>query len=492
MTTAPSPAPPQLDTSVARVDLSDQTFKQLIDGQLVEGATSQPVRDPATGEVIATAPVADEKQADDAYLGAARAFGEWQNTTVEERSRILHQLAQRIEARREEISRIITLETGKPAASADGDVDSALIWMRHIADLRLDPEVVRDDEDSRIEIHRKPIGVVLGIIPWNFPFFQTIYKVAPALLAGNTIVIKPAPTTPLNAMLIGEMLQDLVPAGVVNVVGDGGDLGPYLTAHKKVDKISFTGSTVAGRKVMASSAETLKRVVLELGGNDGAVVLDDADVSKVAKGIFEWAFWNSGQVCINIKRIFVHASQYDEFCDEFARLATDAKVGHGLDPDTEYGPVQNPKQLEAAKKALEIAARDGKIIAGGDVFDTPGYFVQLTVVRDIDHASPLVAEETFAPVRAILKYDDLDEVIEQVNGTEYGLGNSVWGTDVERATRVAQRLESGTVWVNTHCAVLPDGPFGGRKQSGLGVEFGMEGLLEFTDTSVLHIVKKSD
>ncbi|KXX57352.1 aldehyde dehydrogenase family protein [Rhodococcus sp. LB1] len=492
MTTAPPPAPLDLDTSIAHVDLSNRTFKQLIDGKLVEGASSQPVLDPATGEPIATAPVADEKQADEAYRSAARAFGDWQNTTVEERSRLLHQLALRIEERRAEISRIITLETGKPTASADGDVDSALVWMRHIADLRLDPEVVRDDEESRIEIHRKPIGVVLGIIPWNFPFFQTIYKVAPALLAGNTIVIKPAPTTPLNAMLIGELLQDLVPAGVVNVVGDGGDLGPYLTAHIEVDKISFTGSSAAGRKVMASSAETLKRVVLELGGNDGAVVLDDADVPKVAKEIFQWAFWNSGQVCINIKRIFVHASQYDEFCDEFARLAIDAKVGHGLDPDTEYGPVQNAKQMEAAKTALALAARDGNVIAGGDVFDAPGYFVQLTVVRDIDETSPLVAEETFAPVRAILKYDDLDEVIERVNGTEYGLGNSVWGTDVERATAVAQRLESGTVWVNTHCAVLPDIPFGGRKQSGIGVEFGMEGLLEFTDTSVIHIVKKSD
>ncbi|MFD9668350.1 aldehyde dehydrogenase family protein [Rhodococcus sp. NPDC059968] len=492
MTTAPPPTPLELDTSVALVDLSDRAFKQLIDGKLVEGASSQPVIDPATGEAIATAPVADETQADQAYRAAARAFRDWQHTTVEERSRCLHQLAQRIEERRAEISRIITLETGKPAASADGDVDSALVWMRHIADLRLDPEVVRDDEESRIEIHRKPIGVVLGIIPWNFPFFQTIYKVAPALLAGNTIVIKPAPTTPLNAMLIGELLQDLVPAGVVNVVGDGGDLGPYLTAHKEVDKISFTGSSAAGRKVMASSAETLKRVVLELGGNDGAVVLDDVDVPTVAKGIFQWAFWNTGQVCINIKRIFVHASQYDEFCDEFARLAIDAKVGHGLDPETEYGPVQNAKQFEAAKTALDLAARDGKVIAGGEVFDAPGYFVQLTVVRDIDHASPLVSEETFAPVRAILKYDDLDEVIDRVNGTEFGLGNSVWGTDVERATAVAQRLESGTVWVNTHCAVLPDVPFGGRKQSGIGVEFGMEGLLEFTDTSVIHIVKKSD
>ncbi|MGW0953498.1 aldehyde dehydrogenase family protein [Streptomyces sp. HYC2] len=479
----------QKEPAATKVDLSDRVFKLLIDGQLVDGASSQPVVDPATGEAFAAAPVADESQADAACNAAARALNDWRKTGMAQRTEILHQLAQRIEERSAEIARIITLENGKPIAAAEGDVDAALTWLRHVAGLRLDPEVLREDGGSRIEVHRMPIGVVLAIIPWNFPFFQTVYKLAPALLAGNTIVIKPAPTTPLNAMLVAEMVQDLVPAGVVNVLGDGGDLGPYLSAHNAVDKVSFTGSTAAGRKVMASGAGTIKRVVLELGGNDAAVVLDDADIPQAARGIFEYAFWNSGQVCINIKRIFVHASQYDEFCDELARLANNAKIGPGLDPGNEFGPLQNARQLEAAKKALDLAARDGKVIAGGNLVDAPGYFVQLTVVRDIGDDSPLVAEETFAPVRSVLKYEDLDEVVERVNATEYGLGNSVWGSDVERAAAVAQRLESGTVWVNTHCAVAPDVPFGGRKQSGLGVEFGMDGLLEFTDSCVIHIAK---
>jgi acyl-CoA reductase-like NAD-dependent aldehyde dehydrogenase len=482
----------ELDTPIGDPDLLGRVFKQLIDGRLVEGASSQPVIDPATGQAIAAAPVADEVQADEACRAAARAFQTWQHTTVEERSQVLHRLAQRIEERRAELARIITLENGKPASWAEGDVDSAVLWMRYIAGLRLDPEVLRDDQESRVTVYRKPLGVVLAIVPWNFPFFQAIYKLAPALLAGNTIVIKPSPTTPLNAMLIGELVQDLVPAGVVNVIGDAGSLGSFLTAHADVDKVSFTGSTAVGRKVMASGAQTLKRVVLELGGNDGAIVLQDADIPTVAEKVFQWAFWNSGQVCINIKRIFVHASQYDEFCEQFARLATTARVGHGLDPATEYGPVQNLGQLQVAREALAIAARDGNVIAGGHVYDGPGYFVQLTVVRDIDDTSPLVADETFAPVRAILKYDDVDEAVERVNATTYGLGNSVWGNDVAQATSVAKRLESGTVWVNTHSAVLPDVPFGGRKQSGIGVEFGIEGLLEFTDSSVLHVVKEGD
>jgi acyl-CoA reductase-like NAD-dependent aldehyde dehydrogenase len=478
----------QTDPDLTTIELSTRTFKQLIDGQLREGASCQPVVNPATGEPFAVAPVASQDQANEACLAAERAYVGWQKSAYGDRTHILEQIAVRIEERRQEIAQIITLENGKPIGEAEGDVDAAVTWLRYFNSLRLDPEVLREDAETRIEIHRKPLGVVLGIIPWNFPFFQTIYKLAPALLAGNTIVLKPAPTTPLNAMIVAEIVHDLVPAGVVNVLGDNGELGPFLSAHPSIAKISFTGSTAVGRKVM-SSGETVKRVVLELGGNDAAIVLDDADIPLVAKGVFEKAFWNTGQVCINIKRIYVHASQYDQFCAELARHAANAKIGPGIHPDTEFGPLQNARQLQAAKGALEIAARDGKIIAGGNVIDRPGYFVELTVVRDIDETSPLVADETFAPIRSVLKYEDIDEVIERANRTDYGLGNSVWGSDVTRASTIARQLESGTVWVNTHSAVAPDVPFGGRKQSGLGVEFGIDGLLEFTDSSVIHIAK---
>ncbi|WP_066907907.1 aldehyde dehydrogenase family protein [Millisia brevis] len=470
--------------------VEDHAFHQLIDGRPVPGADTQPVIDPATGRVIAQAPVADDAQVDAAVAAAKAAFPRWRDTPLAERAVVIERIADAIEARREQIGRVIVLENGKPIVAALGDVDLAVQWARHVAGMSLDGEVLRDDSDAYIEVRRKPIGVVAAIIPWNFPFFQTVYKLAPALLAGNTVVVKPAPTTPLNAMLLGEILADLVPAGVVNIVGDAGAVGPQLTDHPDVGKVSFTGSTAAGRKVMASSAASLKRVVLELGGNDAAIVLADADITAAAAGIFTWAFVNSGQVCINIKRIFVPAAIYDEFCTELGRLASAAVLGHGLDPATELGPIQNARQFEAVQRYLEVARRDGTIVAGGHVVEGDGYFVEPTVVRDIDDSSSLIREETFGPIRSVLRYDDLDDAIARANDTPYGLGNSVWGTDIAAATAVADRLESGTVWVNTHFALEPGVPFGGRKQSGLGVEFGREGLEEFTDAHVIHVSRQ--
>ncbi|KAF1711457.1 aldehyde dehydrogenase [Pseudoxanthomonas kalamensis DSM 18571] len=461
----------------------------LINGELVAGATTVPVVDPATEEVIAHAPVADPEQLEQAVRSARLAFESWKDTSHEDRVAVIRRIADAIEARREEIARIITLEVGKPIAAARADVDLALQWAREVSEVELKPEVVQDDEQAYVEVRRKPIGVVAAIIPWNFPFFQTMYKLIPALLTGNTVVIKPAPTSPLNAMLLGDILSNIVPAGVVNVVGDAGDIGPLLSSHPDIGKVSFTGSTAAGRKVMASGAPTLKRIVLELGGNDAAIVMDDADIKSAAQGIFTWAFMNSGQVCINIKRIYVPDAMYDEFCGEFARLAEAAVVGHGLDEATEYGPIQNKRQFETVRDCLEIARQDGTVIAGGQPLAGKGYFVPPTVVRDIDESSRLVREETFGPIRSIMRYSSIDEAVEKVNDTQYGLGNSVWGKDLARATDVANRLESGTTWVNTHFALAPNIPFGGRKQSGMGVEFGMEGIHEFTDCHVIHVAR---
>ncbi|MCD2135928.1 aldehyde dehydrogenase family protein [Rhodococcus qingshengii] len=474
-------------TLVLDRDLQARTFLQLLNGELVAGASSQPVIDPATGESFAQSPVADAAQVDAAVAFAKAAFPMWRDTPVAERSNTVRAIADAIETRRDELARIIVLENGKPLESALADVDLAVTWARHVADASLTGTVLKDDAEAYIELRRKPIGVVAAIIPWNFPFFQMVYKVAPALVAGNTVVVKPAPTTPINAMVFGEILAELLPAGVVNIVGDAGEVGPHLTRHPDVGKVSFTGSTAAGRKVMASGAETLKRIVLELGGNDSAIVLEDADVTKVAAGIYSWAFMNTGQVCINIKRIYVPSSLYESFCEEFARHASAAVVGHGLDSGTDLGPIQNERQFDAVKGYLKLAHEDGTVIAGGHVLDRPGYFVEPTVVRDIDESSALIREETFGPIRSILRYDDLDDAIERANDTQYGLGNSVWGENVDAAAAVADRLESGTVWINTHFALDPGVPFGGRKQSGLGVEFGQEGLEEFTDPHVIHI-----
>ncbi|MCJ2033966.1 aldehyde dehydrogenase family protein [Methylobacterium sp. J-068] len=470
-----------------RKDLSGRPFRQLIDGQLVAGASEVPVVDPATEEIIAKAPVADRNQLEQAVAAAKSAFQTWRNVGHERRVEAIRKIADAVAARREEIARATTLEVGKPITAARMDVDLALLWARQVAEVSLEPEILQDDEQAYITMHRRPIGVVAAIIPWNFPFFQTVYKVIPAILTGNTVVVKPSPTTPLNAMILGEILQDVLPAGVVNIIGDNGHIGPLLAEHPDIGKVSFTGSTVAGRKVMASAAPTLKRVVLELGGNDAAIVLEDADVAKAARDIFTWAFMNSGQVCINIKRIFVHESIYDAFCDAFAGLADAAVVGHGLDETTQYGPVQNRRQYETALRCLEIAQRDGKVIAGGARQDGKGYFVRPTVVRDIPDTSDLVREETFGPIRPIMKYSSIDDVVRRVNDTDYGLGGSVWGRDIDLAAKVAARIDSGTTWVNSHFALSPGVPFGGRKQSGLGTEFGLDGIHEYTDRHVINV-----
>ena len=486
-----SHASPEIPTAEARHEdrIDPAKLKMLIGGEFVDGAAHVPVADPATGEVVASVPVADEAQVNAAIAAAREAFPAWRSTPWEQRVEVLNRLADAIEANADELARVIVLEQGKPYSGAHDDVIWSALWTRYFAGLRLDPDVVRDDEQARTEVHHEPLGVVAAITPWNFPFFQAVYKIAPAILAGNTVVLKPAPTTPLNALYLGALLNDIVPAGVVNVVTDDGSIGRILTSHPDVAKVSFTGSTATGKSVMKSAADTLKRVTLELGGNDAALILDDADLDKTLPEIFKWAFSNNGQVCISIKRIYVHSSIYDEVCSRLADMARQVRLGHGLDDGTELGPLQNQRQFDNAKAALEQAAKDGSVIAGGAPLEGDGFFVPPTLVRDISNDSVLVREETFAPIRPILKFDTDEEALALANDTRYGLGNSVWSRDIDRAIALANRLESGTTWVNAHFVLAPDVPFGGSKQSGMGFEFSRDGLLQFTDTRVVHVEK---
>jgi acyl-CoA reductase-like NAD-dependent aldehyde dehydrogenase len=301
-------------------------------------------------------------------------------------------------------------------------------------------------------------------------------------------VAKPAPTTPLTTLKFGELCARILPPGVVNVIADQNDLGAVLSAHPDVAKVAFTGSTATGRKVMAGAAGTLKRLTLELGGNDAAVVLDDADPKAVAEGIYAAAMANTGQACVAIKRLYVHESIYDAVCDELSRLARETVVGDGLEPGTQMGPLQNRAQFERVKGFLEDARRNGAIVAGG-LLEREGYFVRPTIVRDIPDNARLVREEQFGPILPVLRYSDIDEVITRVNDTEYGLGGSVWSADRDRALAVAARIDAGTVWVNQHLDMRPDIPVGGAKQSGVGVELGWEGLAEFTQTTILNTAK---
>jgi acyl-CoA reductase-like NAD-dependent aldehyde dehydrogenase len=328
--------------------------------------------------------------------------------------------------------------------------------------------------------------VVAAITPWNFPISLLMVKAPPALLAGNTLVAKPAPTTPLTSLRIAEIFNRHLPPGVFNMIVDANDLGGVLTAHPDVAKVSFTGSTATGRKVMASVSSLLKRLTLELGGNDAAIVLDDVDPKATAKSLFEGAMVNSGQVCLAIKRAYVHDSQYDAICDELGALAQAAVVGDGAEQGAQYGPLQNKAQYDRVRELMADAAVHGTVI-GGEGLDRPGYFIRPAIVRDIGDDARIVREEQFGPVLPVLRYTDLDDAIARANDTDQGLGGTVWGKDKARALEVAGRLETGMVWINSHMNISPFVPMGGAKQSGMGQELGEGGLEEFTQRRLVFV-----
>jgi acyl-CoA reductase-like NAD-dependent aldehyde dehydrogenase len=461
-------------------------YPMIIDGEPVRTAREIEVINPATGEVFAAAARADEAVLDDAVAAAQRAFPAWAATPLSERASMMHELADSLEDRADEIAHLIVMEEGQTLAEAQGQAPVGVALLRYMADnVDYPPVVLRSDGDTRIVEHRRPLGAVASIAPWNVPIALLLAKLAPALFAGNTVVAKPAHTTPLSTCLLAAIWNEILPPGVFNVICDDHDLGDALTSHPGIAKIGFTGSTATGKTVMASAAGTLKRLTLELGGNDPALVLDDVDPVEAARRIFPVAMANAGQICLAAKRIFVPAGMYDEFCSELARLADATVLGDGLDPATTMGPLQNAAQYHKALEYLADAHASGTIIAGGEAPDGPGYFVRPTIVRDIPDSARLVREEQFCPVLPVLSYDDLDDAVERANSTEYGLGATVWGRDLDRAFAVAMRLEAGTVWVNEHMVFDYGATARGAKYSGLGGEFGQEGFDSYTQAYVV-------
>lgn len=464
-------------------------FKLLIGGKLVDGDQTMDVINPATEEVITKCPRASEKQLNEAVAAAKAAFPKWSRTSIEERKKLLNKLADKIDENAGELARLLTQEQGKPLPEAQWEIGGTAGFIRYFATLDLPVEVIEDTKEKLVEMHRRPLGVVGAIIPWNFPVLIVSFKLPLALLAGNTVVAKPAPTTPLSTLRLGEFMAEIFPAGVVNIITDQNDLGAAMTKHKDIAKISFTGSSETGKKVMASVAETLKRLTLELGGNDAAIVLNDVDPTKVAPQIFGGAFMNAGQVCLAIKRVYAHESIYDKLCDELAKVANSAVVGDGLEQGTTVGPLQNKMQYEKVKGFLADAKKNGKIIAGGEVMDRPGYFIRPTVVRDVAEGTKIVDEEQFGPILPVIKYKDVNDAVARANASPYGLGGSVWTSDLKRGKEIAEQVEAGTVWVNSHIDLAPHIPFGGAKQSGIGVEFGQAGLEEFTQRQVISVTR---
>jgi len=464
-------------------------FKLLINGKLVSGVASLDVINPATEEVLAEAPRADRAQLDEAIAAAKAAFPAWSAKPIRERGALLVELADALEARQDEFARLLTLEQGKPLSEARWEIGFTIGIIRHHATLDLPNKVLKEDAAEKIVRQYMPLGVVAAIVPWNFPMLLLVIKVAPALLAGDTLVAKPAPTTPLTTLLFGEICGEVLPAGVINIIVDHNDLGEALSSHADVAKIAFTGSTATGKKVMGSAAGTLKRLTLELGGNDAAIVLDDVDPIEVAPKLLAAAMMNAGQICLGAKRLYVHDSQYDQICEELGRLARESVVDDGLKQGTQMGPLQNKAQFEKVKGFLDDAKRNGKIVAGGEVLSRKGYFIQPTIVRDISDDARLVTEEQFGPIVPVLRYSDVDDAIARANDSDYGLGGTVWAKNLDRAFRVAARIESGIVWINKFLDVSPDVSFGPAKQSGIGSEFGQEGLEAFTQVKIISMAK---
>lgn len=472
-----------------------QQFDMYINGQAVQSGKTFDVINPATGQAFAQCQLGDVSHVEQAVAAAKAAFPAWSRTSEDERKQLLHALAAAIEANMPELMQLVTKETGKPMGGLNGigsgmEVGGSIAWTQYTTELQLPVDVIQDNDEARIEVHRKPLGVVASITPWNWPLLIAIWHVIPALRTGNTVVMKPSEFTPASILRLVQLASEILPPGVINVVTGEGDVGAALTGHPDVQKVIFTGSTSTGKRIMESAAGNLTRCTLELGGNDAGIVLPDADIAAIAPKLFGAAFHNNGQTCAALKRLYVHESQYEEVCEALAELAKNVVVGDGLQEGTELGPIQNKQQFDIVQGFAESARADGgRFLAGGKPMDREGYFFEPTIVADLTDGCQLVDEEPFGPILPIIKYSDVDEVIERANRNAQGLGGSIWSSDPAKAAELAQRLECGSAWVNDHGAIQPDAPFGGIKQSGMGVEFGLYGLEEFTSIQTLKIAK---
>jgi phenylacetaldehyde dehydrogenase len=448
---------------------------------LTEGSVAtRTIFNPATGEPVGEAPVhtvADLQRAIDVAVDAQPA---WATLGHEARSAALMKAADAVEARAEELAQLLSREQGKPlnGPNARFEVGACAAWLRAAAETPLEAETLVDDGETQAELHYRPIGVVGAIGPWNWPMMITVWQVAPALRMGNAVVVKPSEYTPLSVLALVETINEALPEGLLTVVSGGRDVGEALASHPTIGKVMFTGSTATGKAIIKSSADTVKRLTLELGGNDAGIVLPDADPKAIAEGLFWGAFINTGQTCAALKRLYVHDDIYDAVCDELTNVAKAMPMGNGLDENNVLGPLQNKAQYEIVANLVEAAKASGaRVLLGGNPdTDQPGYFYPTTIVADIDNDNPLVAEEQFGPALPIIRYSTIDEAIEKANALDVGLGASVWSSDPATARDVATRIQAGTVWINKHGAVDPRIPFGGAKQSGYGLEFGVEGL----------------
>ncbi|KAF2483757.1 aldehyde dehydrogenase domain-containing protein [Neohortaea acidophila] len=454
-------------------------FYNIIDGKQRPAKQQHYGVNPATGEKLWAVPVGTQQDVDDAVVSAQRAYEKFRFVPIEKRKELLVKFKDLYMAHVDEMTELLKKENGKPHQFASFEAGAAALWFDHHAKLDL-PEEREEDDEKVITTRFTPLGVVGAICPWNFPIILCLGKLIPAVLTGNTIIIKPSPFTPYTTLKIVELAQEIFEPGVVQAIGGDDKLGPMLTAHPGIAKISFTGSIATGKKIMAACAPTLKRVTLELGGNDASIVLPDVDVKKTAPELVMGAFQNSGQVCVATKRIYIHEKIYDEMLKEMVAFTKTIKVGD-QDSGALLGPLQNSMQYEKVKNMFKDTKDKGYKFAVGspDVAEGKGYYIQPTIIDNPPNDSRIIQEEPFGPIVPTQPWSDEEEVIKRANSSLTGLGACVWGKDIERAERIARRLEAGSVFVNSFEKPTPQAVFGGHKESGIGGEWGKEGLKAF-------------
>ncbi len=470
--------------------------KLLIDGKWLPAASGKTfaVEDPATEETIARVPAGEKADVDLAVAAARRAFesGPWSRISPADRSRMVWRLGDLLEQHADEFAELEALDNGKPVTNArKGDVQGSIGMFRYMAGwaTRLNGETIPVSSPGNWHAYtlREPIGVVGQIIPWNFPLMMAAWKLAPALAAGCTIVLKPAEQTPLSALRLGELIQEAgIPDGVVNIItGFGETAGAALAEHPDVDKIAFTGSTEVGKLILKAAAGNLKRVSLELGGKSPAIVFPDADLELAISGTAAAIFYNQGQCCTAASRLFAHKSIYDRLVSGIVAEAGKLKIGHGLDRSVHLGPLVSREQHERVTGFIDSGRSQGaEVVTGGSKADSRGYFVEPTVLAKTNRDMRVVREEIFGPVLCVQSFDDedLDAVARFANDTEYGLQASIWTQNLSLAHRMARKIKAGTICINTHNYGDPAWPFGGYKQSGWGREMGKEVMEHYTET----------
>lgn len=468
------------------------SFSHIINGKSYDakGAKTLDVIDPATEKPIAQVPIATREILDEAVDHAQKAFTTWSKTSWSERAKLVKAVGEEYKELSDDLAQLLVKEQGKSTVFAQGEVNLVHEWFDRMPGMEIKEQVTYETDKARAIEQYVPLGVSAGIVPWNFPVLLMCWKIIPAILTGNTIIIKPSPFTPLCDVRIVELFNKHLPPGVVQIVLGDDNLGPWITEHPKIRKVSFTGSTATGKLVAKSCSATLKRFTLELGGNDACIVLPDVDIEKAAPNVLLSAMFNTGQVCHAAKRIFVHEDIYDKFAKAMADTAKQSGVGPGDKEGVMYGPLNNKMQFDKVSEFFAQSQAEGHtFLTGGQITKGTGYFAPLTLVDQPPEDSRLVQEEPFGPIVPLLKWKDDDDVLKRVNDSSWGLGATIWGTDLERVEKLARGVEAGVVWTNQAMEQHPEVTFGGFKSSGIGAENGIAGMKGWCQVRSIYLQK---